>query len=240
MTVANDLDRYLNAYASNPFQLENEMMLYNYARRCIKYAFARDQYLELGIGHGITLTELSRHFSRVVVLEGASALVEKHRSMYANVEIIETYFEIFQTTDRYDHVGMGFVLEHVDDPVALLDRFRAFLTKNGSIFIGVPSASSLHRILAHKAGLLDDVRRLSETDRSFGHKRFLTYQDWIALLRRERFRIVRAEGLYLKPFSTAQIESLNLESGVFDALVDIAASYPEISNAVFIEVRNEK
>ena len=238
MTRNENLDLYIDIYKHDPFFHENEMMLDNFSSRCIKYSVNKKNFLELGIGHGITLDKLSKYFSKITVLEGSSKLIKQYQGKYDNVEIHETYFELFETTKRFDNIGMGFILEHVDDPGLLLNKYRSFLTDNGSIFIGVPSASSLHRILGVKAGILADLRQLSEVDISFGHKRYLRYQDWVEIFKKEKFRVVRAEGLYLKPLTTGQLKSLNLNPKIFNALVEIAIDYPEISNSLFFEVKN--
>ena len=237
--IMNNLDNYVDTYDNDPFLHENEMMLEQYVSRCIQYRVSNENYLELGIGHGITLDKLSRHFSHITVLEGSPKMVAEYADKYTNVDIHEIFFEDYNTKKKYDNIGMGFVLEHVDDPVILLKRYRNFLTERGSIFIGVPSASSLHRILAVKAGMLDDIQKMSETDIRFGHKRFLTFNDWVAMLRSEGFAIVRAEGLFLKPFTTSQLNSLNLDQRIFDALAGMAREYPQISNTIFLEVKNE-
>lgn len=233
-----NLEQYLETYRKDPFAFENKIMLHTFSSRCIQYSVSKKNYLELGIGHGITIENLSGYFEKVIVLEASPTLVNQYKNKYDNVELHETYFENFESTQRFDNIGMGFVLEHVDDPAFLLNKYRKFLTKNGSIFIGVPSASSLHRILAFKAGMLKDICQLSDTDINFGHKRYLTYHHWITLLKNEGLRIERVEGLYLKPFSTQQIQGLNLDSRIVDALVDVSKDYPEISNSLFIEVKN--
>ena len=80
-----NLDQYLDAYRNDPFEHENDMMLNAYVARCIEYSENRDSYLELGIGHGIVLRELSAHYKRVLVLEGAPTLVKEYAdNMLAN------------------------------------------------------------------------------------------------------------------------------------------------------------
>lgn len=104
MTANGDLDQYLATYANDPFDYENELMLYNYVTRCVNYSSNHENYLELGIGHGITLDISARYFSKVVVLEG---------------------FEKFTSSEKFYNIGMGFVLEHVDDPVCILSKVSA-------------------------------------------------------------------------------------------------------------------
>jgi len=132
---------------------------------------------------------------------------------------------------------MGFILEHVDDPEFILRKYRALLAPGGAIYAAVPNAASLHRLIAHRAGLLDDLHLMSDADRGFGHKRFLTYDEWMGMFARLGFQVERAEGLYLKPLTTAQLEALNLDLRVFDALAKVATELPRISNACFFVLK---
>ncbi len=231
-----DLNQYVDTYSNDPFHDENQRGLNRYVHYCLTNRIGNHNLLELGIGHGVVLDQLSQHFQRIVVLEGASSLVNEYRDRYPNVEIIETYFEQFSTHEKFDNIGMGFVLEHVDDPGFILRHFAQFLSSNGRIFIGVPSASSMHRLLAQQAGMLDDLRQLTATDIAFGHKRLWTFEDWQQLLTIEGFKIEKIQGLAFKPFSTSQLASLNLAPEIIVALDDLSLHYPELANALFIEV----
>ncbi|MGE5293927.1 MAG: class I SAM-dependent methyltransferase [Solirubrobacterales bacterium] len=231
------LNETIEIYSNDPYESENKITISNYIEKCIAYSRDRSAYLELGIGHGIAIRRLSEAMRRVVVVEGASELVEQYRGMYPNVEINHGYFEHFDTDETFAQIGMGFVLEHVDDPVVILQRYRKFLATDGSIFVNVPNAASLHRLLAINAGLLDRLDRMSETDRRHGHQRFLRFDEWKALFEGQGFTIARAEGLYLKPFTTQQIERAGLPTEVYRALAEVAASYPDISNSCFFELR---
>lgn len=230
-----DLNQYLDTYSNDPFHDENQRGLKRYVNCCINNSIGNDNYLELGIGHGVTLARLSRHFNRIVVLEGASSLVKDYQDKYHNVEIIETYFEKFSTLEKFDNIGMGFILEHVDDPGAVLQRFAQFLSATGRVFIGVPSASSMHRLIAQQAGLLDDLRQLSDTDIAFGHKRLWTCADWKNLLETQGYKLEKIQGISFKPFSTGQLQSLNLTPEIIEAMDDFCITYPELANALFIE-----
>jgi trans-aconitate methyltransferase len=235
MQPTENLNQFINTYTNDPFLTENLRGLNRYVHCCIKNSVGTGNYLELGIGHGVTLEKLSNHFERIVVLEGASELVHEYRDKYRNVEIIETFFESYKTDEKFDNIGMGFILEHVDDPAAILKHYAAFLSPNGRILIGVPSASSMHRQIAQAAGLLDDLRQLSTTDIAFGHKRLWTCADWKNLLLNLGFTLDKVQGIALKPFSTGQLNSLNLSSDIVAALDELALNYPELANALFIE-----
>lgn len=228
-----------DAYVNDPFLWTNELILQRYVDSCIAYSNNRDEYLELGIGHGIVLDRLSQAFESLTVLEGSSKLIVEHETRYPHVKFVETLFEEFETERKFEHIGMGFVLEHIDDPSAILQRFAKFLTDEGKMFIGVPSSSSMHRVIGLKAGLIDDLRKLSAQDLLFGHQRYLTYDDWRGIIEAEGLVISRSEGLFLAPFSTGQLSSLKLENAVIMALADLAREYPSLANSLFFEIRKK-
>ena len=58
------------------------------------------------------------------------------------VDLVEGYFETFSSDEKFDVINMGFVLEHVDDPIGLLNRVKNWLAPGGRLFLGVPNGNS--------------------------------------------------------------------------------------------------
>jgi hypothetical protein len=104
------------------------------------------------------------------------------------------------------------------------------------MFLAVPNAEVLNRRLGHLAGLLDDMATLSENDLLLGHKRYYTVGSLTNEVRRAGCRIERIEGIYLKPFTTAQIVSLQLDRRIIDALCETGVRYPELSCGILAEI----
>ena len=148
---------------------------------------------------------------------------------------MHSLFEEFYTAEKFDAIEMGFVLEHVDDPLFVVKQFSGFLRPGGSLFVAIPNAKSLHRLVGYHAGLLDNLYLLSEHDLALGHKRYFDLVSLRKLLLESGLKIRGMEGIFLKPFSTEQLKSLALSPGVLSALSSIAVHYPEISNAIFAE-----
>ena len=243
-TGTNHFKKHLNeitdAYINDPFRLTNELLLKRYVDNCVSNSNNRETYLELGIGHGIVLDCLSQSFNSLTVLDGSSKLIEEYTPKYPNVKFIETLFEEFEPEKKFEHIGMGFVLEHVDNPSIILKQFSKLLTDNGKIFIGVPSSSSMHRRIGLMAGFIDDIQQLSAQDLKFGHQRYLSYYDWRNIIEAEDLVINKEEGLFMAPFSTTQLISLNLDNKVLIALANLAKDYPSLANSLFFEVSKKK
>lgn len=238
-TTENVLDKHVAAYqGDNLYDFDNELLLTWYPQRVLRHAGSAQSLLELGLGHGYTTDIFSRRFSRHLVLEGSPAVICNFRDKHPDctAEIVETYFENFATQERFDLIVMGFILEHVDDPLLILRRFGQFLAPGGRMFLAVPNAEVMNRRLGHLAGMLDDMTELSENDRLLGHKRYYTVESLRADVEQAGCRVDRLEGIYLKPFTTRQMRALNLDRKVLDALCELGVDYPELSCGLFAEI----
>src|SRR5437016_4508837 len=126
---------------------------------------------------------------------------------------------------------MGFVLEHVDDPGVIVRQFSRYLSPGGTMFIAVPNARSLHRLIGHEAGLLDNLGRLSAEDMQLGHQRYFDYGSLCRLVLESGMKIVNTEGILLKPMTTGQLRSLNLPPAIVEGLLKAGVNHPEICNS---------
>lgn len=235
----NLLDKHVAAYqGDNIYDFDNEILLNWYPQRVLHHAGSANSLLELGLGHGYTTDRFSRRFGRHVVLEGSPAVIGNFRARFPDcpAEIVETYFETFATDSRFDVIVMGFILEHVDDPLLILRSFREFLAPGGRMFLAVPNAEVMNRRLGYLAGMLNDITEQSENDRLLGHKRYYTVDSLRAEVERAGCGIDRLEGVYLKPFTTRQMLALSLDSKVLDALCVLGVDYPELSCGLFAEI----
>ncbi len=227
------------------FDFDNNIVLHYYPNRIIDILnsknFLNISMLELGLGHGYTAEVFSQHFSDYSIVEGDSEVIDQFTATHtiSNTTIIHSFFEDYCCKRKYDVIVMGFVLEHVENPLAILKQYSKLLDKEGRIFITVPNAESMHRRLGYIAGDLKDLYLLSEADNSLGHRRYFTKDSLIALIEESGLVTDRIEGLFLKPLSTRQMISLNLEKKYIDALLELSISYPELSSCLMAECHNQ-
>ena len=219
--MANILDSHVTIYeGQNPYDYDNSIILNWYPHRIINLAGDAKSILELGLGHGFTAQIFSKYFNRHVVLEGSPSVIENFRKHFPDCQpdIIETYFESFDSAEKFDVIVMGFILEHVDDPLQIVTHFKKFLAPGGKMFIAVPNAEALNRRLGHFAGLLPDLQLLSENDIISGHKRYYTVKSLTDEVKSGGYEVELIEGIYLKPFTTRQMMSLKFEKNIIDDL----------------------
>lgn len=243
--MTNELDSHAGTYGEDQrFYAENMLTEKTYCRRIIAALDGRRgiTLLSLGLGHGLTARELNAglagRLERHVVLEGSREMIGRFKKQPVPapaLDIVECFFEDFDSDRKFDAIEMGFVLEHVEDPLKLLSKYRDSLAVDGSLFIGVPNALSLHRKLGHMAGLLDDPYKLSEMDLKYGHRRYFDLESLKACVVQAGFTIRSSQGLLMKPFTERQMQLLGLEPPVWEALAEVSKDYPAIANSIFLE-----
>ncbi|MDF0605557.1 class I SAM-dependent methyltransferase [Neisseriaceae bacterium TC5R-5] len=234
----NHLDRFIAAYGEGfSYAFDNNIMLNWYPERIMQLCPAGGSLLELGVGHGYTSNRFSQHFSRHVVIDGSTSVIEQFHSQYPDckAKVVQAYFEDFDTEERFDVIVMGFVLEHVANPQLVLQRYKKFLAPGGRCFIAVPNGESLHRRFGHAAGLLGDLMALGKGDLELGHERLYSLNSLSGELQETGYRVVRKEGIFLKPLTTAQLQSLHLDENTIQAMCKVGIDYPELSCALLLE-----
>ncbi len=237
--MGDKLDVHVKAYQGNIYDFDNFIQLKWYPLRVIRLAEGRRSLLELGLGHGITTTVFEQHFNRHTVLDASGAVIENFLKKYpgSKANIVKTYFETFETDEKFEVIVLGYVLEHVDEPRLLLRQVRKFLAPGGAMFIAVPNAEVLNRRLGHLAGMLPDITMLSDHDRLLGHKRYYTVATLTDEITAAGYEMEMLEGIYLKPFTTSQMISLNFGESVINALCEVGIAYPELCCGMLAKVR---
>lgn len=238
--MSNILDRYLPAYGEGfGYAFDNNIILNWYPERVMRLCSDKDHLLELGIGHGFTTDRFSRYFSQHVVVDGSESVIEQFRQQYPDCKatVVQSYFEEFEAEERFDVLVLGFILEHVADPLAVLRKYKSLLKPGGRCFVAVPNGESLHRRLGHSAGLLDDLMKLGQGDLELGHERLYSVKSLSDDLEKTGYQVIRREGIFLKPFTSAQLQSLHLDQKIIEALCEAGIAYPELSCALLFEAK---
>ncbi|MCX6874492.1 MAG: class I SAM-dependent methyltransferase [Verrucomicrobia bacterium] len=233
------LDTHVKAYERQSiYDFDNLLQLKWYPKRIIERTSGANSLLELGLGHGVTTEIFNHHFKRHVVIDASPAVIANFHQLYpaCRPEIVQTYFENFASAEQFEVMVFGYILEHVENPVQIMALFKPFLAPGGRVFVTVPNAAVLNRRLGHLAGMLSDMTELSEHDLLLGHRRYYTVDTLETDIEAAGYKLVSMEGIYLKPLTTAQILSLNLDERILDALCQVGVDYPELSCGLLAEI----
>jgi len=234
-----DLNAVSSEYRPNgATEIENNLMLNWYPHRIINRFNHAGALLELGLGHGYTSRIFAQACDRHVIVDGASDVIDQFTQSTPGFkgEIIEAYFEDYTPTEQFDVIVMGFILEHVDNPDLILERYRHFLKPGGKLYVAVPNGKSMNRRLGLELGLIDDIYSLNANDIALGHQRQYCRQTLTEAVQRTGYRVTHEEGIYLKPLPLAVLKTLDDFDANLQAMLRVGIDFPDLCVALLMEL----
>jgi len=204
-----------------------------YQARLFARYFRPGACLELGPAEGINTAELVKSFDDLTCVDGAAKFCVALRERFPKVNVVEAMFEEFAPERRFDTIVLGHVLEHVEDPVAILRRARGWLQPGGRVLACVPNARSIHRQMAVVMGLLATEHSLNESDLHHGHRRVYDPEKFRSDFLAAGLRIEVFGGYWLKPLSSRQIDETWTPEMVESSMV-VGERYPDISAEIYV------
>jgi len=189
--------------------------------------------LELGPAEGVMTDQLTELGQPMTVVEASSRFCAEIQSRHPQITVTNSLFEDFAPTERFQNVILGHVLEHVEDPVALLSSVRNWLQPEGRVICAVPNSRSLHRQAAVIMGLLPFEESLNEADHHHGHRRVYNPETFRQEFIRAGFDVEYFGGYWMKPLSNSQIEK-TFTPEMVDAFMKLGERYPDIAAEMVI------
>jgi 2-polyprenyl-3-methyl-5-hydroxy-6-metoxy-1,4-benzoquinol methylase len=159
-----------------------------------------------------------------VVVVGSPLLAERARAEHPGLVVHQAMFEDFDPGPVYDAVLALHVMEHVDDPRALMARVRGWLAPGGALVVVVPNRHSLHRRLAVLMGIQAELDDLSPRDHLVGHRRVYGLDTLADDLRAAGFAVREEFGLTLKTVPNSMM--LDWPPDLMDALTTVSPDLP--------------
>lgn len=212
-------------------QLDFDKRLIRFRYETIKPNLVGKVGLELGPAEGEMTQFLLNDFESLTIVEGSSDLLAKIPDR-GNLVKINALFEEFQPQQLFDSIILEHVLEHVDNPVGLLERVKNWLAPDGRLFLGVPNGNSIHRLVAVKMGLLDKPCQLNSRDHALGHRRVYTSQTFRADIEKSGLKVLEIGGVYFKPLSNLQIQE-NWSEEMIQGFYELGKDFPELAAEIY-------
>lgn len=204
-----------------------------YSFRVFERHLRGDSILELGPAEGVMTELLAKTGMSITVVEGGRAFCESIAARFPSVQVVNGLFEEFAPTRRFDNIVLGHVLEHVEDPAAILARAAGWLSPRGRVLAAVPNSRSLHRQAAVLMGLLPREDALNESDRHHGHRRVFNPESFRKCFVSAGLAIEIFGGYWLKPVSNRQIEQTWTRE-MLDAFMQLGERYPDIAGEIYV------
>ncbi len=193
--------------------------------------------LELGFGEGTVSQEFFPKFTgERIILEGSTELCKIAESKLGNsATIVNKLFEEFRASIEFDLILATNILEHVENPVQILNLISTWLSEDGVCIITVPNSESIHRKLAVAMGIQSHTKVLSDRDHLVGHLRVYDLEMLEKDLSKAKLKAIHKEGLVIK-FLNNKLQDL-LPREVSVGLQNLSSDFPiEMSANLYLEV----
>jgi 2-polyprenyl-3-methyl-5-hydroxy-6-metoxy-1,4-benzoquinol methylase len=204
--------------------------------------FFRDgSLLELGSFKGDFTKRFLSRFSDITCVEASDAAINEAKGRLGSKGIvyINAVFEKVQLPRRYDNIILTHVLEHLDDPVAVLKRVNnEWLAERGRFFLVCPNANAPSRQIAVKMGLISHNAAVTPSEAEHGHR--ITYS--LDTLERDAvaagLKVVHRSGIFFKALANFQWDRLLatdiISPEYLEGCFQLGQHYPDLCSSIFL------
>lgn len=197
------MEYYMHALLLSQFLWKHHYEMFCFfTEELAKHKHSVKTYLEIGGGHGLQVAEATKILSAdstftVVDISSTSLniarrLVDNHRVNFILSDIFN-----YHPDKKFDFITMGEVLEHMENPGALLRCVANLLADDGSLFITTPAnAPTIDHIYLFRNA--DDIRQLIKDSGFAIATEFFRFAEDVAKEAAERYQITLHYGASLK------------------------------------------
>lgn len=229
-------------YAYN-FDLD---VMHPYMIESFKPFFKEGSLLELGSYKGDFTNRLLERFNDITCVEASdSAIADAKNKLGEKVDFVCSTFESVQLPRRYNNIILTHVLEHLDDPVAVLKRINCeWLADGGRLFVACPNANAPSRQIAVHMGLISHNSAVTPAERAHGHQ--CTYS--LDTLERDavaaQLKILHRSGIFFKAMANFQWDRLLttdiISKNYLDGCYKLGQKYPDLCSSIFLVCESGK
>jgi 2-polyprenyl-3-methyl-5-hydroxy-6-metoxy-1,4-benzoquinol methylase len=195
--------------------------------------------LEIGSYQGAFTERILEHFSDLTCVEISTDAFQQLKERIGSRAVLHNdAIENIRLLEKFDIIVVTHVLEHVDNPVQVMQDLSSYLTEDGIIYAVVPSATAASRQIAVEMGLISHLTAVTEAERQHGHQRTYTLDTLKRDARAAGLKSITAGGIFFKGFANFQFDQAISSGIVSDSYLEgcytLGDKYPELCASLFL------
>tara|TARA_B100001059_G_scaffold115694_1_gene116020 strand:+ start:4005 stop:4733 length:729 start_codon:yes stop_codon:yes gene_type:complete len=196
--------------------------------------------LEIGCGLETVATEF-KNFKSFHIVEPTELFYQKLLKDINGINNIFTYkclIEEFKYDDTFDFIIASSLLHEIEDLSIFFQKIKSLSNPKTVIYCNVPNKNSLHRQLALKMGIIDQIDEFSESNIKYQTKRIFDLSELQKLASNNDFHVLDSGSYFIKPFTHSQMQQMMntkiLNMNILNGLYELSDIIPSLGSEIFI------
>lgn len=196
--------------------------------------------LELGSFKGDFTRRLIPFFKDITCVEASDEIIKIAKSEFGDkVKFVNAVFETVKLPIKYDNIILTHVLEHIDDPVAVLKRINnEWLSDKGRFFLVCPNANAPSRQIAVKMGLISHNSAITPAEKEHGHRSTYSLDTLERDAKAAGLNVVHRSGIFFKALANFQWDRLLntdiISKEYLEGCYQLGQLYPDLCSSIFL------
>ena len=146
-------------------------------------------------------------------------------------------FEDWNPVEKYDAIFLLHTLEHLEDPIKILQKTKLALKENGHLFLVVPNANAASRQIAVGMGIISHNAAVTDGEYEHGHRITYSFDTLERDVTKAGLKAVYKSGIFFKPFANFQFDNIIknkiIDKNYLDGCFNLGFKYPDLSASIF-------
>jgi 2-polyprenyl-3-methyl-5-hydroxy-6-metoxy-1,4-benzoquinol methylase len=215
-------------------------VMHPYMLRSFIPFFKEGNLLELGSFKGDFTKRLSPYFNDITCVEASDEAIEiAKRECGDKIKYVNSLFETVTLPAKYDNIVLTHVLEHIDDPIAVMKRINdEWLSDHGRFFLVCPNANAASRQIAVKMGLISHNSAVTPAEKEHGHRITYTLDTLERDAKAAGLHVVHRSGIFFKALANFQWDRLLntdiISPEYLEGCYQLGQQYPDLCSSIFL------
>lgn len=207
----------------------------------------------LGIGCGmepIFKYLAADSYDKITIVEASEIFFENAKRLSSGspkITCINAFFEDWAEgqEESFDFILCSSLLHELEDPDKMLEAIKLLCQnareKETIVHINVPNANSIHRLLAQKMGMIEDVHELSDRNRVLQQHSVFDIESLSEKAEEHGFKIVETGSYFLKFFPHSMMmemmEKNIITYPVLEGCYELAKIFQENGSEIYVNMQ---